>query len=246
MSDDQQPPFSHNVTPIRPATKPASKAADTPTVDSDTPRQSRSPSGGRLCGAKKRQSEGHCARPSGWGTDHLGSGRCKLHGGSTRSGKMAAGEEAAERQLVAAERALRELGSVNSHATPVDNPLAALAELAGEAIRWKDIAAAFVAHLRDIRYQATSTDEEGNVKGMTEQIRGEVIVFERALARCESILVAIARLNIDERLVRIDEILADRLMSAFDAGMDVLKVSDADRERAEAEVGRRVRKLIAS
>lgn len=27
--------------------------------------------------------EGYCAQVAGWGTDHVGQGRCKLHGGST-------------------------------------------------------------------------------------------------------------------------------------------------------------------
>lgn len=34
------------------------------------------------CGAKKRQGEGHCTQPAGWGTEHVGRGRCKLHGGN--------------------------------------------------------------------------------------------------------------------------------------------------------------------
>lgn len=40
----------------------------------------------RLCGARKRQPRHlgeRCARPAGWGTTHLGFGRCKLHGGAT-------------------------------------------------------------------------------------------------------------------------------------------------------------------
>ena len=39
----------------------------------------------RFCGARKRQGEGYCRRPAGWGTDHVGMGRCKLHGGATKS-----------------------------------------------------------------------------------------------------------------------------------------------------------------
>jgi hypothetical protein len=34
------------------------------------------------CGAKTRDGT-PCAHPAGWGTDHPGVGRCKLHGGST-------------------------------------------------------------------------------------------------------------------------------------------------------------------
>jgi hypothetical protein len=46
------------------------------------------------CGAKTR-SDGKCKKQKGWGTDHLGTGRCKLHGGNTESGEKAAAKEAA-------------------------------------------------------------------------------------------------------------------------------------------------------
>lgn len=32
------------------------------------------------CGARNRQGQ-PCAKPAGWGTDHNGEGRCRLHGG---------------------------------------------------------------------------------------------------------------------------------------------------------------------
>lgn len=57
-----------------------------------------------LCGAKTRadanKNPAHkagrpCKRPAGWGTDHPGSGRCKLHGGSTRAGGVKAEKERA-------------------------------------------------------------------------------------------------------------------------------------------------------
>lgn len=35
------------------------------------------------CGARKRDgSDDPCGLPAGWGTDHVGDGRCKLHGGN--------------------------------------------------------------------------------------------------------------------------------------------------------------------
>lgn len=47
-----------------------------------------------LCGAQRRAKEGgRCTRPAGWGTTHLGVGRCKLHGGSTRNHGIAAAKE---------------------------------------------------------------------------------------------------------------------------------------------------------
>lgn len=37
------------------------------------------------CGAKTR-GDGTCRKPAGWGTDHPGSGKCRLHGGASLSG----------------------------------------------------------------------------------------------------------------------------------------------------------------
>src|SRR5687768_3240460 len=36
-----------------------------------------------LCGARTRQTGQPCSRPAGWGTDHAGLGKCKLHGGAS-------------------------------------------------------------------------------------------------------------------------------------------------------------------
>lgn len=63
----------------------------------------------RYCGGRLRQpSEAHdgdrCTRPSGWGTSHAGWGLCKLHGGSTPTGCMAAEREQAQAVLEQAKR----------------------------------------------------------------------------------------------------------------------------------------------
>lgn len=42
----------------------------------------------KLCGAKKTQG-GTCSQPAGLGTDHLGHGHCKFHGGATPNGEKA-------------------------------------------------------------------------------------------------------------------------------------------------------------
>jgi len=47
------------------------------------------------CGAHGKTDGTPCGKPAGWGTDHNGTGRCKLHGGNTPSGKKAAAGEAA-------------------------------------------------------------------------------------------------------------------------------------------------------
>lgn len=52
------------------------------------------------CGARKRQGEGCCRRPAGWGTSHPGTGRCKLHGGATVSHRDAAAEAIAREAVI--------------------------------------------------------------------------------------------------------------------------------------------------
>jgi len=37
------------------------------------------------CNARKTDGSGHCQHAAGWGTDHVGQGRCKLHGGNTET-----------------------------------------------------------------------------------------------------------------------------------------------------------------
>jgi hypothetical protein len=55
-----------------------------------------------LCGAKKRSDGKPCRKFAGEGTDHFGVGRCKLHGGSTRTHR--AGAVAQEARQRAAKR----------------------------------------------------------------------------------------------------------------------------------------------
>jgi hypothetical protein len=48
------------------------------------------------CNARKRNGEGYCGRPAGWGTDHLGVGRCKMHGGNMPNHRKQAQTELAK------------------------------------------------------------------------------------------------------------------------------------------------------
>ncbi len=52
------------------------------------------------CGAKTR-SGGQCQQPAGWGTQHVGQGRCKLHGGNAGA-PIITGRYSIKRQALAA------------------------------------------------------------------------------------------------------------------------------------------------
>lgn len=53
----------------------------------------------RLCGAKLTKRAGTCKRVAGYGTSHLGYGRCKNHSGSTPVGKTVADREMVAERL---------------------------------------------------------------------------------------------------------------------------------------------------
>jgi hypothetical protein len=202
----------------------------------------------RYCHGRKRQGTGICHRPAGEGTPHRGIGRCKRHGGCLPNIVKHDTMELARR------RATKELVQLNADATPVDNPLAALASLAGEAVRWKDILAAHVSELSSLRFTVrptvkcpeceTSFTPEHAV-GTTEQVRGEVLLYERSLTDLGRLLVAIGRLNLDDRLARIDDRLADIIVRSVDAGLTAAGVRTDDMDRVRAVVGAQIRRLSA-
>lgn len=130
---------------------------------------------------------------------------CRFHGGRAPQVKAAAERRLAEAELQ--EELHEELGRLNIEA--VGNPLMALGQLAGEIMAWKTLVAKRVSRLKDIGYAG----EYG------EQVKAEVLVFERALDRCASVLATIARLNIDERLAAIDAATKLMVIRALEAGL---------------------------
>lgn len=178
--------------------------------------------------------KGLCHRPAGWGTGHPTYGPCRLHGGALESNERAGQRELAHRRAEAV------LADLNTDPVPVDNPLAALASLAGEAVRWKDILAAHVAELSGLRF--VISDEDGHRR---EMIRGEVLLFQTALRDLGNLLVSIGRLNIDDRLARIDERMADIVVRAVEAGLVTAGVRPEDMAMASAVVGREIRRRSA-
>jgi len=145
---------------------------------------------GPFCGAKLHQRQGTCTQPAGWGTDHVGAGACKLHGGCMPN------HQAGALRVLAEGQARAELARLGVEATPVLNPLEQLARLAGEAEQWKDILRAQVAALESL------TTGDG-------RMHGEALALERALAQCGAFCIAMARLNIDDRIVKVNQRISE-------------------------------------
>lgn len=173
---------------------------------------------GARCGAKTR-SGGTCTQVAGWGTDHVGEGPCKLHGGSTRSVRKGA-------QLRLVEREARQLfGQIAPEIVPIDNPLAAYADFAGRVMAWMNLMDSLLNELRTV---AVSSEFQG------EQVAAGVQLYERAMDRVNTVLSSYARLNIDTRLATITEQQAKTVMRAVEA---VIVYLGADQQQAtEARV----------
>ncbi|MBP5896324.1 hypothetical protein [Streptomyces scabiei] len=179
------------------------------------------------CGAQKRQGgPGEtCTFVAGWGTDHVGTGRCRLHGGNTRTQRAAAQAEKAE------EEARRVLATLD--VTPVADPFAALSTLAGQVLAWQEAISHIVNKLGDrVRYEGASG---------AEQLRAEVALYERAMDRTGQILGMIAKLNIEDRMARVTERQADALVSALEAALAAAGVTGTAADEARKAAARHLR-----
>lgn len=180
--------------------------------------------GGPKCGGKLHGRDGTCELPAGWGTEHKGYGRCRKHLGNSPNVARAAERERLEHEVRA------ELARLAVQ--PVDNPLLELQKLAGQVLAWKDALGHMVNELTSIRYQ----DEHGG-----EQLRSEVTLFERAMDRCERVLVAMARLNIDERLVKISEAQARVINEVLRAALSEIGLDGATQDAVRPVIARHLR-----
>ena len=179
------------------------------------------------CGAQKRQGApgDTCTLVAGFGTDHVGIGRCKFHGGNTRNQRAAARTERADleaRQVLA-----------TLEVSPVGDPFAALSRLAGQVVAWQEAISRIVNDLGDrIRYEGASG---------AEQLRAEIALYERAMDRTGQILGVIAKLNIEDRMARVTERQAEALVSALEAALAAAGVTGQSADDARKAAARHLR-----
>lgn len=163
----------------------------------------------RYCGAPKKQGPGNCTRPAGWGTDHVGVGRCKMHLGNSPTHRISGARR------LAADRIRRDLDAIEIR--EIDNPLAELRRLTGEVVAWKDALASHVANLTDaMRYR----DDKGG-----EQLRAEVALYERAMDRAGKFLEMWARLGIDAMLAEMQVKVTEGQVTAMTRGLDAYRLA---------------------
>lgn len=144
---------------------------------------------------------------------------CRVHGGGSPAVKRKAKERIAE-QEVRAEYA--KLEALIGEPEPITDPLSELLRLAGGVKRWREFIEGRVAHLSSLGYSGP----------VGEQIRAEVQLLQSTTPQLAGILTSIARLNIDERLARVNQEQGEQVAAVITAVLDWLGLSDEHRRQA--------------
>lgn len=156
--------------------------------------------------------------------------KCKRHGAGNKVSRAASERKVAEAKVAAT---ARKLIPDADQRTRITDPLAKLLELAEEADGFRESLRVLSNELENrIRYEA----EHGG-----EQLRAEVATYRAAMRDVTDLLLAIARLNIDERLARIEERRIQIVISALTGGLNDAGVAADVKRSVITHVGRRLR-----
>lgn len=121
----------------------------------------------------------------------------------------------------------------NVDTTRVANPLQALLEIADEAQLLKEELRRRVVELKA---------EEWRYEGVAgEQIRGEILLYERALDRCARLLIQLTRLGIEERLARVTERQGYLINKALERALEEAGIDVDTQDKIRDSVSRHLR-----
>jgi hypothetical protein len=157
----------------------------------------------------------------------LGQTVCRNHGGGAPAAR------AAGKRRVAAAKAKAVIGKLDI--APVEDPFSAMQQLAGELLAIKDKFRDKVETLEQVRW-----------RGDSEQLRAEVAVYSQLLRDCTAVLTSLARIGLDERMVRIKEAQADMIKKAIDGALRDAGLEGAALAAARTGVARRLRVVPAA
>lgn len=196
------------------------------------------PWGGIACGAQKRQGPGQCTRPAGEGTSHLGYGRCKLHGGSTRNHRMSTAMQEA------LDQATRVMGAPLD-IDPMDALLWCVRITAGEVAysTWRietgvdeeDAVGNPVTHSETSRSGSEESYEETADTFSPPELHIWIRVRQDAVARLAKYSKMALDAGIAERAVQIAEEAGERLAVAIRSILESLDLS-VEQERKAPEI----------
>lgn len=160
----------------------------------------------------------------------LGSTVCVMHGGAAPQVRAAAQARVVQQQ---AQAAVRKMGW-----TAVTDPLTTLGDVAGEMLAMKERLGVIVDAMEDT--DLTGLDYKGQ-----EYQRANVAAYSNLLNNLVTALSAMGKLNIDERLAKINEAQATGLIAALRIGLAAIGINGEAARTAELAAGRHLAKLGA-
>jgi hypothetical protein len=190
----------------------ARQYTQTSTINKKTDHSTHLRLGRDLCGAKKKNGD-RCVAFAGWGTDHVGTGVCKNHGGAMRNHRIRA-------ERIRAQQAMVQYGALTTNMQP------------GEALLW--VVQATAGHAAWLGQRVAEQDGlTGNEARVLLQLYGE----ERdRLTRASK---AALDSGIAERQVQLAERWGEMIAQVMSRVFDELRLTPPQRRRAP-DVVRRV------
>lgn len=156
---------------------------------------------------------------------------CRMHGGSARQVRA----KGRERLAAVAARADAERLLTHEAVDRMEDPLEALGRLAVEALAMKEALASRVNALASLRYSAAGAG--------TEQLRAEVVLYERALDRSAKFLDMLARNNWEERRIQISEAQGQQLVAVVRAVLERLGLDERQQQLVPVVVPEEFRRV---
>lgn len=165
------------------------------------------------CTAKAKSTGEPCTYPPAHGYTV-----CRFHGGKSPNAIAGA-------QIRDFETRARNLLVQFDDRAPIVNPFEELLALASEVVAFKDAVGIMMGDLG-----ADVTQEIGGANGARteEQIRPMVVVYERAIDRCSTILAKIVSLGIEDRMARVTERQAETFARLIDGIVTDLGLNPTD------------------
>lgn len=190
-----------------------------------------------ICGANTKRG-GHCGRPAGWGTSHIGVGQCKLHGGSTPNANKNAAVRIAQ--------SLGEPLDIQPHDALLSCVQITAGEVAYCTMRITELKTDdYVGHPESF---VEETGPDGG-KSIARQHPVELNIWIRARQDSMDRLARYAKMALDagveERRVRLAENMAMQLAPVLEAIFKELNLTDRQRKVAPAILERNLMTLEA-
>lgn len=170
------------------------------------------------CGARAKSTGNPCRRPAGSGTDHVGDGHCKHHGGSTQSGKKHAAKQAANK-------------AVATYGLPrnVDPATALLEEVHRTAghVEWLGQVVGEL-EVKALVWGRTKVKRGGDDHGTTKEAKENayLALYRQERAHLVRVTAEAIKAGVEERRVKVEEHRATMMVDALGNVFDNLNLTD--------------------